>query len=281
MRTITIVGVGLMGGSLALALRKYGFAGRILGVSSARTIRLALERGVIDQGATLEEAAPQSDVIYLAQPISRILEALPAAARLAPDGALVTDAGSTKAAIANRAVELFTGRSFFVGGHPMAGKAERGVEAAEADLFQGATYVLTPLDRGLPEGQVIEAFCGWLERIGTRLVVMNPEAHDRLVAFSSHLPQLASTALASVVGEQAAGSPGWRVSGGGLRDMTRLALSAYDLWRDIVLTNSPNIERALSAYIQKLEHVRENLRSRALEEEFRRGAELAGRVRTE
>lgn len=273
MTTVTIVGVGLIGGSFALGLRKNGFTGRIIGVSSLRTLEMALERGVVDEGAPLEEAIPRSDLVYLAQPIGRILNVLPRVAKLAKPSALVTDAGSTKATIVACAEGLFPPKGcVFLGGHPMAGKAQRGVEVAEEELFRGATYVLTPAGGVLPRLDPVRRFCDWLEKLGAQTVVMRPEEHDRLVSFTSHLPQMASTALASVVLEHMRSTEHWKVAGGGLRDMTRLARSAYELWRDICMTNADNIDRALSCYIQRLEHLRESLRSRALEEEFQRGA---------
>ena len=118
----------------------------------------------------------------------------------------------------------------------------------------------------------------WLERIGARVAVLDCEAHDGIVALTSHLPQLASTALAALLGEKLAAGQA-AISGSGLRDMTRLALSSYDLWRDILATNADRIDAALAIYIQELEHIRENLRTRELQEEFERGSELAGRVR--
>ena len=275
LKTLTIVGVGLIGGSFALGLRKNGFRGRLIGVSHARSLAAALERGVVDEGLPLEQAVPQSDLIYLALPIGRILEILPAVARLAPPSALVTDAGSTKVDIVKEADRVFAGGATFLGGHPMAGKTERGVEAAEADLFRSATYVLTPADNTLPSTEPVEEFCRWLERLGARPLVMPAQVHDCIAAFTSHLPQLASTALASLVLEQMRSPDSWKVAGRGLRDATRLAASAYDLWRDICLTNTDNIDRALTAYIERLERLRENLRRRALEEDFRRGAEFA------
>jgi prephenate dehydrogenase len=275
LKSVTIVGVGLIGGSFALGLRKSGFAGRILGVSSEGTLAVALRRGAIDEGLPLEQAVPQSDLIFLAQPIAKILDVLPQVAKLAAPSALVTDAGSTKTVIVSRASKFFgAGAAAFLGGHPMTGKAVRGIEAAEADLFRGAAYVLTPQDCVLLECESVREFCAWLDRLGARRIVMTPEAHDELVAFTSHLPQMASTALASILLEQMKSADSWKVAGGGLRDTTRLAGSAYELWRDICMTNHNNIERALSAYILKLEHLRDNLRSRALAEEFQRGAEF-------
>ncbi|HYM12477.1 MAG TPA: prephenate dehydrogenase [Bryobacterales bacterium] len=279
MNTVTIVGVGLIGGSFALGLKKNGFTGRILGVSSERTIAAARELGVIDEGLSLEQAVPQADLVYLAQPISRILEALPRVAELAKPSALVTDAGSTKRAIVARASEVFgEGHSIFLGGHPMAGKAVRGVQAAEADLLRDATYVLTPPGAAMPLDERVGRFGEWLGKLGARVVVMDPAAHDQLVAFTSHLPQMAATALASLLLDELSWPDSWRVAGAGLRDMTRLAGSAYELWRDIAMTNGDNINRALARYIQSLEHVRENLRTRALEDEFQRGGHFVTRL---
>jgi prephenate dehydrogenase len=120
---------------------------------------------------------------------------------------------------------------------------------------------------------------GWLRRIGAHPISMPPDEHDRVVALTSHLAQLASTALASIAAEQLNPPERIAVAGPGLIDMTRLALSSYDLWRDILATNTEPIDRALAGYIQKLEHMRENLRTRQLQEEFERGAGLAGRLR--
>src|ERR1051325_674432 len=136
---VSIVGVGLIGGSFALALRKAGYRGRIIGVSSARTIERALQLGVIDEAMPLDEAAAKSDVLYLAQPIGQILDTLDRLSAISLGDTLVTDAGSTKRAIMARARHI----PRFVGGHPMAGKESRGVEVADADLFQRRPHALT------------------------------------------------------------------------------------------------------------------------------------------
>jgi len=278
MQVVAIVGVGLIGGSFALGLRGNGFQGSILGVSSAPTLARARERGVIDEGLSLEQAAARADLIYLSQPVSQILEVLPKVAGLARAKALVTDAGSTKAAIVARASEVFHGGAHFLGGHPLAGKAERGVEAAEAGLFAGTSYVLTPESSSLPEGGPVSGFRRWLKKLGARELVMDPEAHDRIVAFTSHLPQMASTALASLLGEMFPGDGSCRVAGAGLRDATRLAASPFQVWRDICRTNAGHIDRALAGYIRKLEFVRENLTSEVLEEDFQRGSAFVSQL---
>ena len=213
-QVVCIAGVGLIGGSFALALRRAGFSGRIIGVSSPASIEIAVHRGVIDQGLPLDKAAAAADVVYLSTSIGKILETLDFVDAYVRPGTLITDSGSTKAAIASRALEKIR-RGRFVGGHPLTGKETRGVAEADARLFEGRKYVLTGSDPQLEH---------WIGRIGARLVALDPEEHDRLVAMTSHLPQLASTALAEVLGTD----PGVaRVSGPGAVDMTRLAFSPY------------------------------------------------------
>ena len=259
---VTVAGVGLIGGSFAMALRKAGFAGKIIGVSSPETVRVALERGVIDEALPLRDAAGQSDLIYLAQPIERILSTLDELDPHVWPGTLITDAGSTKAAIVERAARRIK-RGRFVGGHPMAGKQTRGVAEAEAELFRGRPYVLTSPDAELER---------WIKRMGARVVILDAQEHDRLVALTSHLPQLISTALAGAI----AGEPGAAlVAGPAAVDLTRLALSPYEIWRDIFSTNAGPIDAALGAFIQKLETLRGSLRESGIEQEFDRAAESA------
>jgi prephenate dehydrogenase len=267
-RTVAIAGVGLIGGSFALALRKAGFQGRIIGVSSQRTIAAALSRGVIDEALPLRDAAAQADLIYLAQPIEKILENLAELDSAAGPGTLVTDAGSTKRLIVERAATLRNVR--FVGGHPMAGKETRGVESAEADLFRGRPYVLTGSDAELE---------GWIGRIGARLVKLDAREHDRLVALVSHLPQLLSTTLAGMLGEEPASAS---VAGPAALDMTRLALSPYEIWRDIIATNTAGIDGALAALIARLEQLRRDLADDSkLRQAFAQGARGASLLRSD
>lgn len=278
MQTVAIVGVGLIGGSFGLALRKAGFDGEILGVSSEKTIADALGRGAIDRGATLEEAARQADLIYLAQPIGRILDTLRRLDGVVKEDALITDAGSTKSAIVALAGRMIR-RCQFLGGHPMAGKEKRGAAEAEPDLFAGRTYVLTPTrEADLETGRAVELL-DWIHRIGAIPVVMDPARHDMVVSFTSHLPQLASTALAATVADHLESPEDLQVAGPGLADTTRLAKSAYEIWRDILATNTESIDRALGAYIARLEHIRENLRTREMQHQFDAGAALASRLR--
>lgn len=266
-RVVTIAGVGLIGGSFALALRQAGFQGKIIGVSSPATIRAALDRGAIDEASPLAEAAAQSDMVYLAQPIERILKTLSVIDDAVRPGALITDAGSTKQAIVERAGQTIR-RGRFVGGHPMAGKEARGVQAADANLFQSRPYVLTGSDATLEH---------WVAKIGARLVRLDAAEHDRLVALISHLPQLLSTALASLIADSPEAA---RVAGPAAADLTRLALSPYDIWRDIFSTNSGEIDRAIGAAIARLQTLRENLLSESdMQATFTRSAQAASKLR--
>lgn len=274
MQTVAIFGVGLIGGSFALALRKSGFAGKILGVSSPETIEKAVSRGVIDAGTSVGEAAASADLIFLSQPIHVILSTLHMVDAHVRPGTLITDAGSTKVEITKRAAKEIQ-RGVFLGGHPMAGKESSGMESAEADLFQGRPWVLTP--QGVDLGRGVSAeFVSTIEAIGARLVVLDPEEHDRLVALVSHLPQLLSTALGEVL---AAEPDAAKVAGPAVTEMTRLAMSPYAMWQDIFATNKDPIDAILATYIGKLEELRRNLQKPSTEQAFERAASAARALR--
>ena len=278
MKTVVIVGVGLIGGSFALALRKAGFGGRIIGVSSPRTVEAARKRGAIDEAASLEKAVPCADLVYLAQPIRRIVSTIEDIGLLLREGALVTDAGSTKAEIVAQAGR-FIRNSQFLGGHPMAGKEKRGVEEADPDLFAGRTYVLTPEGPLDLETPAAADFVEWIRRIGGVPVVIDPAEHDRVVSLTSHLPQLASTALGATLARRLDIEKYGRIAGPGLMDTTRLAMSSHEIWRDILATNSGEVELALDAYISELRDLRAFLVDRRMEQEFEVAANFASKIR--
>jgi len=282
MKTVAIVGVGLIGGSFGLALRKSGFTGELLGVSSPLAIQAGLKRGAISREASLEEALKVADLIYLAQPVDRILQTLEAIGGLSVSGTqrsggLITDAGSTKAAIVQRASECLHG-AVFLGGHPLAGKEQRGVEAADADLFRGRPYVLTPTSGPLARARGSEAFKHWLAHIGAHLIEMSPAEHDATVAFTSHLPQLLSTALAGTLARQ--NNPYIReVFGSGLLDMTRLALSDPDLWASILATNKTDVVIAVNELLAALRQLRDSIESEDSARFFECAAEFSSTIR--
>lgn len=272
MQTVGIVGVGLIGGSFGLALKHTGFRGTILGVSSERSIEEGLARGAIDRGSSLAEAAGQADLLFLAQPVSGIIETLNKLDPLVRTDALVTDAGSTKRAVVDQA-RVSLKRCAFLGGHPIAGKEQRGARAADPELFRNHTWVLTPAAPEDLQHPVAREFCRCLQRMGARQLLLDAAQHDRLLAWSSHLPQLISTALAAVLHDEMPEAAS--VAGRGLLDSTRLALSSYEVWNDILATNAEPISLAMDAYIEKLKTMRSQLST-----EFEKASEFAKKLRS-
>jgi prephenate dehydrogenase len=278
-RQITIIGTGLIGGSLGLALRKKKFAGRIVGCDRQGTLEKARMRGAIDDGtANPGDAVRGSQLVVLATPVLAIVDLIERVGPSLPAKALLTDVGSTKAMILEHAVKVF-GKSVgkrFLAGHPMAGKEMSGVDYADADLFQKAVWFLTPLPgQNLNDGLLAE-FSGWIDQIGSRIAMLPAEEHDRLCAWISHVPQMISTALAAALVEEFGDEAPLLPAGGrALREMTRISASPYSMWRDIAISNKPNLERALGKVEQRLAHIRENLATRQLAEEF----ELAHQLR--
>src|SRR5579864_5358182 len=280
-RRVAILGTGLIGGSFALALRKYYPDSVIVGWDKAQVLRHALERGAIHEAIPdLSLAVAGTDLIYVALPVGHTIELLPEIARLARPNALVTDASSTKRSVCAVAKESFhEGGAHFLGGHPMAGKEISGLAAADANLFRGSKYALiraSTKENAGGEGEPrVAGFVALIEKLGAEPVWLAAEAHDRAAAVVSHLPQLLSVALAGVVRGQTdeTGLP-VTLAGRGLRDALRLAGSPYSVWRDIILTNSDNLDRALGQLILALDTLRGDLRTRALEEEFAAAGEL-------
>jgi prephenate dehydrogenase len=277
-RQITIVGTGLIGGSLGLALKKHRFLGRIIGCDRAPVLERARNKGAIDDGHTdPADAARGSQVVVLATPVGAILDLISRLGPALPAKTLLTDAGSTKAEVLARATAIFgkqTGNRFLAG-HPMAGKEQSGVEFADPDLFQNAAWLLTPsADQDVYAGLSGE-FLQWLEKIGARVASMDAAEHDQLCAWISHLPQMMSTALAAaLVDEFGEGAPLLEAGGRALREMTRISASPYSMWRDVALTNKKNLAKALHQLEQRLAHIRENLDTRELAMEFERAHHL-------
>lgn len=286
---ITILGCGLIGGSFALALKQAGFAGEIVGWGREDALERAQQRGAIDRGVVdLAQAVADADLIYLSTPVGAILDLLPQVGQAAKAGALVTDAGSTKVAICARAKEVLPEKVIFLGGHPLTGKETSGIENADADLFVGAKYVVIKETKEAEEAEEefgsesVREFLDWLRRVGAEPVVLDAETHDRAVAFTSHLPQLLSTALAAAVADETDRDElPVSLAAGGFRDMVRLASSPYEIWRDICATNSENISRALERLERRLARLRAHLQSPELAQEFEKAQQLVRRVSRE
>jgi prephenate dehydrogenase len=275
---VTILGTGLIGGSFALALRKYTTGMHISGWDRPVIVKEAQHRDAIGEAFSgdLAPALQRADLIYIALPIAVTLDLLPEIARHAPAHALVTDACSTKVRIAQSAAELFSDEKgpLFLGGHPMAGKELSGIAHASAELFRENTYALIGASPAQNDSR-ISAFVKILEKIGARPLWLGEQQHDYAVGLASHLPQLAAVALAGFLYDRLDenGLP-ITLAGPGLRDSLRLAGSPYSTWRDIVLTNQEVLSAALDLFARRLDDLREKLATRELEADFDAANEL-------
>ena len=278
-RRILIVGTGLIGASTGLALRAAGFDGKIVGTGpTERTLTIAQSMGAIDSWVARDAAdavAATCDIILLAGPVLSILDWMQRLAPVLGEHQLVTDVGSTKVQIVELAAKLYNrpGRARFLPGHPMAGKESGGAALAEATLFRNAMWLFTPAPSTEPCALEVE----WRQqvaRFGARTMDLAPARHDEICAWVSHLPQMLSTALAALLEETFGSDPTGRaeiaaIGGRALGETTRLGSSPYSMWRDIALSNSEPIAASLHALEQRLAHLRENLRTPELKEEFR------------
>ncbi len=273
-KQVTIIGTGLIGGSLGLAMKKRRLAGRVIGCDRAPALERARDRGAIDAGTVNPaDAVRGSDLVVLATPVLAILDHIERLGPTLAPGTLVTDVGSTKVEVAKHAVKAFgrTARHRFLAGHPMAGKEQAGVDFADADLFEGAAWLLTPLPRQDVHAGLPGEFLHCVEKLGAKVAILNPVDHDRFCAWISHLPQMISTALAAtLVDEFGEDAPVLDIGGRALRELTRISGSPYSMWRDVAITNKSNLARALLKLEQRLAHIRENLDTKQLADEFER-----------
>jgi prephenate dehydrogenase len=268
---VAVIGTGLIGGSFALALRANFPSIEIIGFDQPDAAARALARGALHEVAPdLAGAVRDADLVYIALPIAGILEFLPIIAAHAKSEALITDAGSTKVFICREAAKHFRNGARFLGGHPIAGKEISGIERADEHLFRRAPYALIAKKDEIDPR--VKTFIELLNSFEAIPVWCDAETHDWAVGVVSHLPQLLAVALASVVRDEAdeTGLP-LALAGNGARDMLRLAGSPYAIWRDIAHTNSGNISRALDRLSQAIDHLRTNLTSKELEQEFQGG----------
>lgn len=254
---VTVIGIGLIGGSFALAGREAGVLGEVVGVArSERTLLEAVHVGAADRTTPdAVEAVRGADLVYIATPVATIASILERIAPALEPRCVVTDAGSTKRAIMLAAEGLPEGVDF-VGGHPMAGSEQAGVWEARAHLFHGRTYLLTP-----PSGadEALERLREVVFAIGARPVVVDAERHDRLVARTSHLPHVVASALANAlcdVGRER------DFIGSGLRDTTRIAEGPTDVWQEILMANADEVLAALDGFIEEAGRFREALEAR-------------------
>jgi len=273
---IVVVGLGLIGGSLAAAIRKHQPHATLVGVDRAEVLEIARRMNLIHAGysiSSLADTVPGADLIVLAAPVRAIMTALEIIGACVGEETLVTDVGSTKAAIMTVAKQCLPRRARFLGGHPFTGAEHSGISNANPDLFLGSPYALVEP----PEfpATIGEAFLNLLQRIGSRPYFTNAETHDKLAATISHLPQVVAVALMQVAGTQSGtNAEALQLAGRGFRDMTRIAMSPYDIWSDILATNSDNIALEIDRLIGVLSQMRKSMNSAEVATLFRQGARL-------
>ncbi len=273
---IAILGTGLLGTSVGLALRAAGFSGQITGWNRSKTgAEQALATRAVDNIASDPiEAARSADVTLLCVPIYATLDLMEQLASVLTPDQLLTDVGSTKGQITAAAARLYNtpDRAAFLPGHPMAGKERGGAELGDANLFRNAVWLFTddPSAQRMAAGAaLVKEWRELVVRIGSRTIDIDPARHDEMVAWVSHLPQFTATALSALLEEEVGDAPELKdVGGRALREMTRLGASPFSMWRDIAATNTAAIERALLALEQRLQYIRENLRTPILRDEF-------------
>ena len=275
---VAIIGTGLIGASIGLALKSLDEDSAITVVgwdSNPAELAKAVEIGAIDKALGENDVYDPdvADVYVLATPVLPIMDWMERLAPALHASQLVTDVGSTKAAMVQHARRLFNqpGRARFLPGHPMAGKESGGAALAERDLFRGAAWLFTPVDDQTSDLE--REWRGLVERFGARVMDIDAERHDEVCAWVSHLPQMFSTALAALLEDtfagDAEGAVAMRAIGGrALRETTRLGASPYSMWRDVAMTNTEPIAASLLALEQRLQNIRENLKTPELREEF-------------
>lgn len=257
--TVAICGVGLLGGSLGLALHQKKLTNHIVGVGrDLARLDAARSLGVIDSCSTdIESAAAQADLIVLCSPVSTILEHIPKVFAAAREGAIITDVGSTKRSIVERAAQSDRPGVEFVGSHPMAGSEKTGASNARADIYEGATALITP-DFGTSQLALVTIKNLW-QAIGMRVIEVSPSEHDYLVSALSHLPHIVAAALVAQLERNLDESLDLLkdVAGPGFRDTTRIAMGSPEMWHDICLENSDALAESLDSMIAILKEVRD------------------------
>jgi prephenate dehydrogenase len=275
---VTIIGVGLIGGSLAKVMKAQKLAGEIHGAGRSReTLERAIKLGVIDHmGQSSAHAVEHADLVVLATPVGTFEPIVREIGPHLKKGAILTDVGSVKSSLVRSLQGLLPAGVRFVPGHPIAGREKHGVEAATETLFQGAKCILTPTEKTDPIA--LDAMTALWTAAGMNVIMMDPERHDHIFAAVSHLPHAAAYAMVSTIAEFSSGSDNYiSFSGAGFRDFTRIAASSPEMWRDICLLNGKNIVEMIEQYQFSLNKIKKAIKhndGRRLEMLFRAASDL-------
>ena len=250
-KQIAIVGVGLIGGSMGLAIKKRRLSTRVIGVTRhKRTLRKALRRGAIDFGTLdVKKSVLGSDMVILATPVGKVLSTLEKIKPYLKKGCIVTDVASVKDIIVRRAEKIIGSKGYFVGVHPMAGSEQRGVDKADGNLFKGAPCILTKTKK--TNAKALRVVSNFWRAIGSKIYVLSPSEHDEKISDISHLPHIAASALSLTVKP-----PSLKFASTGFKDTTRIAAGDPELWISILLANRVNVAKDVQDYLKKLKGIR-------------------------
>jgi len=269
---ICIVGLGLIGGSMAMAIRRLHPDVKLSAFDlDEPTRKLAKEREIVHQAfGEIDEAVAECDLIILAVPVDAIVSLLPQLTNVIKPNAIVTDVGSTKNRICQVGQAVLGDR--FVGGHPLAGGEHNGLEAADPFLFENALYALAPVGTSTEAVDRLKIF---IDSLGAQTLILSPQDHDTILAHVSHLPQLVATALCDLVRDRATTNPLYReLAAGGFKDLTRVAASPYSMWKSVLRDNQALIDSALTAFQDRIQLMRYELRDQQLGGRFEQAGEF-------
>ena len=275
---VTIIGVGLIGGSLAKLMKAQKLCGEIHGAGRSReTLEQAVKLGVIDHmGRGSAHAVEHADLVVLATPVGTFESIVREIAPHLKNGTILTDVGSVKGGLVRTIEGLLPSGVHFVPGHPIAGREKHGVGAASEDLFRGAKCIITPTEK--TDAKALDTVTELWTKAGMNIVIMEPEQHDHIFAAVSHLPHAAAYAMVSTVSEFAAGAANYTTfSGAGFRDFTRIAASSPEMWRDVCLLNGKNIVEMIEHYQFSLNRIKRAIKhndGRTLEAMFRTASDV-------
>jgi prephenate dehydrogenase len=271
---ITIIGCGLIGGSLGLALRENQFPGQIFGIDRKEVLNKAVECGAIDTGSEyIEEGIKNAEIVILATPVREIIQLLEKIKPFLSKECLVTDTGSTKTEIIKRANIVFSDKNDFIGGHPMAGLEKGGIEHAKADLFSGKPYITVSRKNNSEIASLKMSHL--LKKIGAFEIKLSADEHDRIIALVSHLPQLISVIMTNMFGQQVQegySEKCFKIGGNAFNELTRVASSPFSMWGDIYQTNSEWVISFIDNLEEMLEIAKKKLATNpyTLEEDFKK-----------
>ena len=272
---VTIIGVGLIGASFSLAMKKKGLCGTVCGFGRSReNLVRAKEKGIIDSfGSDAASACKDSDLIMLSTPVGTFLELAKAIAPVLKKGAVVTDAGSVKGRLVYNIEKIMPEGVHYIGGHPIAGSDRSGIETSSEELFRNAKCVITPTENS--DGSSLQTVTALWESLGSEVIIMTPENHDKVYAAVSHLPHLIAYNIMNTVAE--IDTSYLNFCGQGFKDTTRIASSSPELWRDICIMNRENLIEMITVFQKNLETLGRYLRASdpdSIEKEFRKARTL-------